>query len=157
MKADWTINSHHITHTFVLECLGEFVLWAWESERVKPLLSGHQMAAGWPFDRVFTILHSWLVRSCVQLHGCISWLVLSDWDNVICVADAHEEDEKNLVYVAVTRAKKRLMMTRTLLQILAEKKVNLKRNRNRHFFLGWSICYSCDTQLFVLSFTGVFH
>ena len=35
MKADWTINSHYISHTFVIEWLGEFVLWANGSERVK--------------------------------------------------------------------------------------------------------------------------
>ena len=38
MKADWTINSHYITHTFVLQWLGEFVLWAWEWKANNPNL-----------------------------------------------------------------------------------------------------------------------
>lgn len=39
--------------------------------------------------------------------------------------DDHEEDEKNLVYVAVTRAKKCLQLNRTILGILGSRKVSL--------------------------------
>ena len=37
--------------------------------------------------------------------------------------DDHEEDEKNLVYVAVTRAKKCLQLNSTILDILGSRKV----------------------------------
>ena len=39
--------------------------------------------------------------------------------------DDHEEDEKNLVYVAVTRAKKCLQLNSTILDILGSRKVSL--------------------------------
>ena len=44
---------------------------------------------------------------------------------LFCSLDDHEEDEKNLVYVAVTRAKKCLQLNRTILSILGSRKVSL--------------------------------
>ena len=53
------------------------------------------------------------------------------------VLGQRSDDECNLLYVAVTRAKKRLQLTRFLLNVLASKKVILSLALGGHGWHSW--------------------
>lgn len=61
----------------------------------------------------------YLFITCMFVYSFIYFYVL------FYSPDDHEEDEKNLVYVAVTRAKKCLQLNSTILSILGSRKVSL--------------------------------
>ena len=77
MKSDSTINSHYMTHMFVLEWLGEFILWAWEWIVLHCSVSKVQIICFFLFK--WLIIHRLAIRTCGQMQWVWFWLVL--WSN----------------------------------------------------------------------------